>query len=346
MLVLVGLVLVLSACVGDDGISVEAGLEVATSPSGNTIDGVLDLVSVTSLEVGDVPERVEVTVDEDGVVVSFDGVAEWRLTDGGLVAFDGTFVRVTPRRLEVEDALPDGVVVKVDEERSVVLAGPTDVYGHAVLGDGVEAREVAVVDAGGARLATLAAESGRVIEQRRVFATELDGEQAVVVTTSSDVDGARVEVWSLESDRRVIGPAIGTGNRWRHVVGVAPLPDGGIEIAEVITPHLDKVVSFLRVEGDRLVQVDAVPDAIASHALGSRVLDQAALVDVDGDGRRDLVGPAADGDGIAWVVAGSDTADHALAGLRVATNMALATRPDGSVVLAWVSEDGRLVVHG
>lgn len=340
--------------VSSGGRGESAGDGISTIPvvpaAGNTIDGRLDLSASRSVAVGGSPDRVALVATADGVSITVRGAenAFWFLDGDQLTPPTSAFAPGFAGQPRVTDALPDGVVVPFGDvdERFVVLAEPTQEYGHAVLGDDVEAGAVVVVDRSGEEQVRLRPVSGRVIEQRLALVTELDGEEAVVVTTSSPEDGARVEVWSLESERRAIGPAIGVGGRWRHVVGVSGLPDGGIEIAEVITPHLDKVASFLRVDGDRLVQVDAVRDSIASHQIGSRVLDRAALVDVDGDGRRDLVGPAADDDGIAWVVAGGDVPEHAMAGQRVVTNLALASRPDGTVVLAYATSEGTLVILG
>lgn len=341
----------------------------AVGPAGNVVDGTLDLSGTPLVvDLGVEPVRVVTRVVAGGLLVDVEDV-DGRVT-ALLVGSDDTVAAVpagtraapgdddtTPRvtadgdlRLASGDVvdgpfLPDADAVVLDDGRVVVLADPTEEYGHAVLGDGVEAGSVAVVDSTTGEVTSLRPERGRVVEQRRVHATALDGVPAFVVTTSGPDDGARVELWTADGERRLLGPAIGTGNRWRHVVGVSTTADGTVEVVEVVTPHLARIASLLQVDGDRLVQVAAVPDAVASHAIGSRELAQAAVVDVDGDGRRDLVGPAADGDGIAWVVAGEDTPNQSDAGLVVATNMAVVALPDGRVAMAYGSTDGRLVVR-
>lgn len=338
-----------------------------SADGGNTAAGTLDLGGApTVVDLADEPRWVAGRLDGDVVTwevlvadggrqavdVHADGTASAGTTFGGT---DGVVLDAGGELLVERAPLPpdlgitllaDTQVVDVGLGRVAVLVDPTTAYGHGVLGDAVEAGAVAVVDvAAGQVVARLEPEAGRVVEQRGVLATELDGRPAVVVTTSAHEDGARVEVWTLDGSRRVVGPAIGMGGRWRHTVAVTTTPDGRLEVAEVVTPHLGKVVSRLQVDGDELVQVAAVPDAVASHAIGSRNLDQAALVDVDGDGQRDVVGPAADRDGIAWVVAGADHAEQADAGHRVVTNLALLELPGGHVAMAYGTEAGQLVVR-
>ena len=85
------------------------------------------------------------------------------------------------------------------------------------------------------------------------------------------------------------GPAVGRGNRWRHQIAVAPFgPNGELELAEVLTPHIGGIAGFYRMDGDPLNLV-AQQDGVTSHSVVSRNLDMGLAGDLDGDGQPELV---------------------------------------------------------
>jgi hypothetical protein len=84
---------------------------------------------------------------------------------------------------------------------------------------------------------------------------------------------------------------VGQGQRWIHVVGVGDLTGAGSgEIVGVHTPHAGGVLTAYRRRGTSLVPV-AKATGYASHAFGSRNLDQVVIADVDGNGRAEVVLP-------------------------------------------------------
>lgn len=268
---------------------------------------------------------------------SGDGDGTWRTAEGTVERASGT---VTYGAARIDDVLPDARWA-VDGPRLVVPVGPTDEYGHAVLGDDIEASGIAVADAHSGAVVIHDLPEGTVLEGTGVLLADAlgTGRAQPVVTLSDHVGGARVAV-VREDGSLVEGPPIGTGNRWRHVVAVS---DG--RVVEVVTPHLRRVLQTLRAGASRLVVEVAVEETVASHAIGSRNLDQALVVGVAG--RTALLGPAADA---MDVLVGFDVDD----GREVArvplsadlTTNVLALEARGRALVAVGTADGRVLLLG
>jgi hypothetical protein len=269
------------------------------------------------------------------------GDAAW-VVDGRVLALDGVGGFAVDGRQVLDDVLPDALLA-VSDGRAVLLAGPTDRYRHAVLVDAVEASAVVVVDLATATVVrrTEVADD-EVIEGLGALLADVDGDGTVeiLVTVSDPEGGARQVV--LAGGRRIDGQPVGTGNRWRHLVGVARG-----EVTEVVTPHLDRILRTSVVRDGELVATGSIRDTVASHTIGSRDLDRALLV-VEGSTTL-LVGPAArdpsvlravdrlvDGDG--------GVRDVAL-GAPVSSNL-IGWSVGGRVVLAVGTADGRVHLLG
>jgi len=262
--------------------------------------------------------------------------------DGGLVVLADDGARVG--RLAV-DALPDARLV-TDGTLVFVLAGGTDRYGHGALGDGIEADRVAVIDPASSTVrATLDPPGEAVIEGLSPLLAGLggDGDPRVVVTESTGEDGARIAAYDAEGSRVVAGPGIGTGNRWRHQVAVAPFgPDGTGEVAVVRTPHIGGTVEFYRPDGDRLA-IAATEEGYSSHAYRSRNLSGGLGV-VDGD-RATLVVPTDERTELAGVERTPGSARRAWTvdvGGTITANVAAA--PYGDRTAVGTARRGELVV--
>lgn len=267
------------------------------------------------------------------------GDGDWTVEAGALRRDDDA---VTFGAATVTDLLPDARYA-VNGNRLAVPVAPTDVYRHAVLGDDVEAGALAVADARSGEMVVHDLPDGLVLEGTGALLADVDGDGTAdpVVTLSGPAAGARQAV--LLDDRFVLGPAIGQGNRWRHLVGVQ---DG--TLFEIVTPHLARVFQTLRLDDVALVVGISQPETVASHAIGSRDLDQAALVDATGDGIVDLVGPASDDDRTLLVVDGTDGSEVArrrLPGVQSSNLLGIA-RDDGRALAALGTSDGVVVVYG
>jgi hypothetical protein len=150
------------------------------------------------------------------------------------------------------NALPDARILVDETERLLLLTDPTTDYQHGVLGDG-------------------------------------RGE--IIVTRTSTDDGAQIVVFDEDGTLLATGPAIGRGFRWRHQLAVAPFgPNGELELADVLTPHIGGVVEFYCWDEDALTIVADKGD-YTSHVIGTRNLDMAAAGEFDGSGRFTLLLP-------------------------------------------------------
>lgn len=182
--------------------------------------------------------------------------------------------------------LPDGDAISTpDGSLTAWLTGPTGIYRHGILGDAVEATGYRIVRRGGA-----------VFEDRRVRLVDVtgDGEDELIVVRSDLDRGAALAVYGLTEqgiELLAATPPIGQAHRWLNPAAVADFDgDGQLEIAYVETPHIGGVLTILglRVRG---LSVEASDFGYSNHAIGSRVLDMAAVVDWNGDGVADLALP-------------------------------------------------------
>ncbi|WP_340819534.1 hypothetical protein [Methanolobus sp. WCC4] len=197
-------------------------------------------------------------------------------------------------RLDV-NALPDSRLLLDENERVMLLTGPTDEYGHGVLGDSIEASSITIVDTIGnpgiSKVIDVPEED--VIEGITPIWTDLndDGKREIIVTLSNANEGARLVVFDEEGDIVAEGTAAGTGYRWRQQIAVAPSgPEGENEIIDVLTPHIGGVVEFYQWEDDELKVISSL-SGYSSHLAGSGNLDMSMVGDFDDDEEMELLVP-------------------------------------------------------
>jgi hypothetical protein len=266
-------------------------------------------------------------------------------TGGELVIWENAEIA----RLAV-DALPDARLLVDENDRILLLTGPTERYDHGVLGDAVEATVITLIETQpNIRVATtIPVDAPAVIEGIAPIWVDItgDGLREIIVTVSDRVSGARLEVFDEAGQVVASGPAIGLGYRWRNQMVLLPGPDDASEIVDVLTPHINGVVEFYQMESDRLEIVAQAP-GYTSHVIGTRNLDIGLAGDFDADGRVEVVLPnqtltslgairhEAQGAVVAW--------DLPIEG-QVSTNLAGLALADGSLALGVGLEDGRLRV--
>lgn len=266
------------------------------------------------------------------VRVSPQGVVTTTLDAGGLPPeFTNEGTLQSPFRWHelFTDPLPDGRVV-VLEDIAAVLADPTDIYPHGVLGDEVEAAAIEWID-------TCTGESGwigigepDVIEGISPILVDIDrdGQTEIIVTLSNSSDGARLAAFELDGTSAGQSEPIGQGNRWRNVAAVGAFgPGGEVEIIEVQTPHIGGLVqSFRQIEdeelGPTLVQVAESEPRYTSHVIGSRNLSMGIGVDANDDSFPDVLVATANRNAIVALTR-TDELDSELQGWEIIGERAL-----------------------
>ncbi len=226
------------------------------------------------------------------------------------------------------------------------LADPTDRYEHGALGDDLEGGSVKLVtlDPKPALQLEIVLPGDVVAEGIAPLWVDLsgDGVRDLILTLSSDEDGAQVVVLNEKGEPLAGGAPVGEGQRWRHIIAVDALgPYGELELVEVLTPHLGGIVQYHRWGDHRLDLLTSLGE-YGSHELGSRNLDQAAVADFDGDERKELLLPGPSARTLAAIRRTADSAEEvwslAIGGV-LQTNIALVSFPDGTLA-AGVGHDG------
>jgi hypothetical protein len=269
-------------------------------------------------------------------------------TDGNLLLTDS--VGITDQITTVHP-LPDGRIQVDDSGRLLFLSEPTSRYDHGVLGDEIEASEIAMVDPtmGDKETLSIPIDELRVVEGIAPIWTDItgDGEREIIVTESDFQEGARVVVYDEDGSKLAEGPSIGTGYRWRHQIAVAPFgPNGETELVDVLTPHIGGIVEFYQLVGDQLEIVAQVP-GYTSHRIGSRNLDMALAGDIDGDGSVEVLLPNQERTELGAIrrtATGAEVAWTVPVGGRVVTNLAAVSLADGGLGVGLGREDGVLRV--
>ena len=249
------------------------------------------------------------------------------------------------------NALPDARILVDDQDRILILTEPTEIYNHAVLGDGLEARTITLIDTDPTTrvISTISLEDNEVIEGIAPIWVDLIGDEdrEIIVTVSDRELGAGIVVFSETGDRLAMGPMMGRPFRWRHQITVAPTgPDGENELIVVRTPHIGGVIEYYRIENGEL-KVAAEYAGITSHVIGSRNLDMAAVVDLDGDGAFEVLLPTPDLEELVAIRRTEPGAEEILKlpiGGQLSTNIAGVNFPNGQVAFAVGSAAGVLKI--
>jgi len=244
------------------------------------------------------------------------------------------------------NALPDGRLLVDENERLLFLSHPTQRYRHGVLGDDIEAAGITLLNTKNPQngVFTIFLSDQDVVEGLAPIWADLDGdgEREIVVTLSNAAEGARIAVFGEDGEEIASGPSVGQGFRWRHQLAVAAFgPEGQLELADVLTPHIGGVVEFYRLENGELKVMARVPGH-TSHVLGSRNLDMAVAGDWDSDGRVELLIPTQNRDelsGIRRTSGGAEVVWSLPVGGRISTNIGVVADSNGGLSAAVGRED-------
>ncbi|MCP4263274.1 MAG: hypothetical protein GY774_38060 [Planctomycetes bacterium] len=238
------------------------------------------------------------------------------------------------------DALTDSRLLTDEKGRVLVLTNPSTRYAHGILGDTIEATGVALVETLPCPqvIVEISVPSPYVIEGLSPIWADLDGDgsREILITVSDAVEGARLLAYTEDGVQHSSGQAIGRGYRWLHQLAVAPFgPNGEVEIATVLTPHIGGIVEFYQLIDNRLEVVARVP-GYSTHVIRSRNLDMALAADFDSDGRIELLVPYQQFDTLGAIrrtVDGAEVAWSIPVGGRISTNIAAVQLADENIVV-------------
>lgn len=220
----------------------------------------------------------------------------WKAKQLSASKFPAKIVKET--RKKTPNGLPDGLIA-TSKQGDIVQAWytePTKRYGHAILGDGIEAESLVVKIKNGKKLVVKLSEEF-VFEDRypRIVDLDRDGTNEVIVIKSSNKLGGSVSVYGMRNNRLVEKASsgfIGRTNRWLNIAGISDFTGNGKnEISYVQTPHIGGTLFFLSYNKGKMRKIAAL-DGFSNHAIGSREMRLSAIADVNGDGLADLAVPS------------------------------------------------------
>ncbi|MBO6899909.1 MAG: hypothetical protein JJ864_01070 [Rhizobiaceae bacterium] len=240
--------------------------------------------------------------------------------------------------------LPDGRIASASsgDIRQAWYGRPTTRYGHAVLGDGIEAGSLVARDAVG-QLHELVLPDTHVFEDitPRIADLDGDGRNEIVTIRSSLKRGGAIAVYGLRDGVLELLDAsaeIGRSRRWLNVAGIASYHGAGRPVvAWVETPHIGGTLKLATFENGKLKRFGSNRSGFSNHFIGSREQQLSATGDFTRDGRLDLALPGADRRSLVIVSTGAVTRTR-LPG-RVATALsnvggAIVTADDNGTLLA------------
>lgn len=226
-------------------------------------------------------------------------------------------------------------------------------YVHGIMGDQIEGATLLILDTKDSEIRVLARvdlPGEDVYEGIAPFWADVDGDgvEDLVTTVSNSTTGSRLRAYLWNGNQikqEVDGPAIGQGNRWQHQLSAEALgPNGEIEIADVLTPHIGGTLRFYRFDGTSL-NVEASFPSVTTHSIGSRNLDQTATGDFNGDGQPEVVVMTVQRDAIIGVQHTENGAEEVWrldAGGEITTNFSPVELLDNRLGLAVGTANGNL----
>jgi len=285
----------------------------ATIVGNRVLRGSTDLLSASPVVV-DLPSTAQWIVDDPTDIghwfVVLDNGEVLRVDPAGTVSATGQILDEPPEVLSnpnngvtvrsayadhglFSDPLPDTRVVGGPDV--VALTGPTDRYGHGVLGDRIEASAIEIVRDCGDDRTRIEVPAPSVIEGVSAILADVNADLTpdILVTQSNADVGAWLAVYDLDGQLVAESEPIGQGNRWRNQMAVAATgPAGEVEVIDVRVPHIGGVVEFFQYRSDgRLERVATAPGEFTTHISGSRNLDMGVVLDATGNGQLNVVVP-------------------------------------------------------
>lgn len=182
------------------------------------------------------------------------------------------------------NALADSQILEDENQRLLILSDPTDQYQHGILGDGIEASSVTIVQV--SDKATIVSDfsvaKDWVIESIRPIWSDWDGDgkREILLTLSNSTKGAKLVLYDEKGEFLAESLPIGKGFRWRHALEIASFgEDGQMLLVDVQTPHIGGIVNFYSWDKEKkLLKTEASLPGYSTHDIGSRFMHMYSLL--------------------------------------------------------------------
>jgi hypothetical protein len=254
----------------------------------------------------------------------------------------------------LRDARP---VVNRDGLIALYTGATNQRYVHGVLGDDFEAASLVILNVSETEFGIVAQidlEGEDVFEGIAPFWADINADGTEdLVTTMSNSTGTWIRVFPFDgtqfSETVIDSPSTGQANRWRHQLAFGAFgPAGENELVAVRTPHLGGIIEFFRYNPETNTLDLIIEQAgYTSHVIGNINMDMVVGGDFNGDGQLEMILLSQDRTRVISVQHTTEGVREMWAlpaGSRIVTNMSAVTMPDGSLALAYGTEDGRLRV--
>lgn len=182
--------------------------------------------------------------------------------------------------------LPEqAVTISTDSSVYAQYAMPTDKYGHAILGDGMEAEQLVVASNG--KFYDLFLEDDYVFEdiRPRLYDVDNDGDLEIITIRTHTSNGAGIVIYKLVDNKLTeyaTVTEIGRRFRWLNIATVDDIDnDGTVEIAWIQTPHIGGILKVAKIEKG-ILTVLSEKSQYSNHAIGERNLCLSVLSEQDG----------------------------------------------------------------
>lgn len=203
----------------------------------------------------------------------------------------------TPKPVTSEYGILSGSRVTYGQKdiTAAYLVQPTAQYRHGALGDRIEADGVEVRDRSG-KAFTYLEQREAVIEDvmPRLVDIDNDGRDEVIVVRSFIDYGSALAILGLRDgklDFLAQSPAVGVPMRWMNPVGFADFDgDKKLEVVAVMMPHEVGILTLFKLQDGALIPI-ATANGFSNHVFGTQEPNLGAVVDMNGDGRPDIVVP-------------------------------------------------------
>ena len=194
---------------------------------------------------------------------------------------DGTPILI--QLAENYEQLPEKEIAKnLNYNTYAQYAMPTEEYGHGVLGDKIEAKQLVVVVDSVFYEYTLP--NDYVFEDIRPRLYDVDGDSKLeFITIRTNVfQGGGIAIYKIVAGQLIeyaYVPEIGTPNRWLNIVTIADLDNDGIlELVWIETPHIGGIVKVAKINPGAL-EVLTEKAQYSNHAIGERNLCLSVLTE-------------------------------------------------------------------